>query len=150
VDPALYARAVELFPDAVVEDAAFVPETVGILRGIEDRLSFDAPIHSLADVEALPVAVRWLNIKPSRFGTLARLFECIDTCEARGVTMYGGGQFELGYGRGQIQALASLFYPGGPNDVAPGAYNEPVPRTGAPRSPLVPPERPAGFSWDPS
>ncbi len=147
-DPALYAAAVELFSTAVIEDAAFVPETRDVLRGVEDRLSFDAPVHSLADVDALPVAPRWLNIKPSRFGTLARLFECIDACEARGVTMYGGGQFELGYGRGQIQALASLFYADGPNDVAPGAYNEPVPRGGLPGSPLAPPEQPIGFSWE--
>ena len=33
--------------------------------------------------------------------------------------MYGGGQFELGHGREQIQRLASLFYADGPNDVAP-------------------------------
>jgi hypothetical protein len=149
-DPALYSMAVRLFPDAVVEDAALVPETLGALRGAEDRLSFDAPIHSLADVDALPVAVRWLNIKPSRFGTLERLFECIDACEARGVAMYGGGQFELGYGRGQIQALASLFYADGPNDVAPGVYNAPVPSAGLPASPLAPPAQPAGFSWEPA
>jgi hypothetical protein len=147
-DPALYATALELFSDAVVEDAAFVPETRELLAGVEDRLSFDAPVHSLADVDSLPVDVRWLNVKPSRFGSLARLLECIDACEARGVTMYGGGQFELGYGRGQIQALASLFYADGPNDVAPGAYNEPVPSAGLPRSPLPPPERPVGFSWE--
>jgi hypothetical protein len=64
--------------------------------------------------------------------------------------MYGGGQFELGYGRGQVQALASVFYADGPNDVAPGVYNEPVPRAGGPGSPLAPPERPAGFSWEPA
>jgi hypothetical protein len=62
--------------------------------------------------------------------------------------MYGGGQFELGVGRGQIQVLASLFYADGPNDVAPGGYNETEPRTGLPRSPLEPPPRPIGFSWE--
>ena len=39
--------------------------------------------------------------------------------------MYGGGQFELGPGRGQIQLLASIFHPDTPNDVAPGGYNVP-------------------------
>jgi L-alanine-DL-glutamate epimerase-like enolase superfamily enzyme len=149
-DPALYAAAIELFPTAVIEDAALIPETREALRGAEDRLSFDAPIHSLADVDGLPVGVRWLNIKPSRFGTVARLLECVDACEARGVTMYGGGQFELGYGRGQIQALASLFYPDGPNDVAPGGYNQPAPSADLPASPLAPPAQPAGFSWEPA
>ena len=50
--------------------------------------------------------------------------------------MYAGGQFELGVGRAQIQALASLFYPGGPNDCAPGGYNAPEPTAGLPVSPL--------------
>ena len=30
--------------------------------------------------------------------------------------------FEQGPGRGQLQHLASLFHPGGPNDLAPVAY----------------------------
>ena len=50
--------------------------------------------------------------------------------------MYGGGQFELGRGRAQIQNLASVFYPDTPNDVAPGAYNLGEPRDDLPRSPL--------------
>ena len=32
---------------------------------------------------------------------------------------YGGGQYELGVGRGQIQCLAALFHPDAPNDIAP-------------------------------
>jgi hypothetical protein len=147
-DPALYRAAVELFPEAILEDAALGGETGAALRGAEERLSFDAPIHSLADLDALPVRPRFLNVKPSRFGSLARLFETIDACGERGIAMYGGGQFELGVGRGQIQALASLFYPDGPNDVAPGGYNELEPRSGLPASPLVPPVRPLGLSWE--
>jgi hypothetical protein len=143
-DPQLYRTLVELFPDAVLEDAWLEGECRDALCGAEERLSFDAPIHSLADVEALPVAPRWLNVKPSRFGTLARLLECVDACDARGIRMYGGGQFELGPGRRQIQVLASLLYPDGPNDVAPGVYNEGGPRPGLPASPLPPPER-VGF-----
>jgi hypothetical protein len=146
-DPALYRTVRELFPDAVIEDAALTPETLEALHGAESRLSFDAPIHSLADIDALPLAVRWLNVKPSRFGSLERLFECIDACDERGVRMYGGGQFELGCGRGQIQALASLFYADGPNDVAPSVYNESEPRPGLPSSPLHPPQDVAGFSF---
>jgi len=83
-------------------------------------------------------------VKPSRFGTAARLLECIEACDERGIQMYGGGQFELGVGRRHIQVLASLFYPEGPNDVAPGEYNAGEPRPGLPQSPLRPPER-VGF-----
>jgi hypothetical protein len=139
-DPELYRTVVELFPEAVIEDAWLEGECREALRGAEDRLSFDAPIHSLADVDALSVEPRWLNVKPSRFGTVERLLECIDACDARGIRMYGGGQFELGPGRRQIQKLASLLYADGPNDVAPADYNVGEPRPGLPTSPLPPPE----------
>jgi len=135
-DPVLYRTIATEFPEVVIEDASLEGECREALRGAEERLSFDAPIHSLADVDALPVQVRWLNIKPSRFGTIERLLECIDACDARGVRMYGGGQFELGVGRRQIQTLASVFYPDTPNDVAPGIYNAGGPRPGLPKSPL--------------
>ncbi|HEY8791349.1 MAG TPA: hypothetical protein VIL96_00515 [Gaiellaceae bacterium] len=139
-DPVLYAAAVELFPDAVLEDASLDGECGAVLRGQEGRMSFDAPIHSVADVRALPVEPGWMNIKPSRFGTTERLLECIEHCGAGGIQMYGGGQFELGVGRRHIQVLASLFYPDGPNDVAPREYNAGDPRPGLPQSPLPPPE----------
>jgi hypothetical protein len=135
-DPALYHAIATAFPDAVIEDPWLGDDCREALRGAEDRLSFDAPVHSLAEMDALPVPNRWLNVKPSRFGTLARLLECIEACEQRGIRMYGGGQFELGAGRRQIQVLASVFYPDTPNDVAPGVYNEGEPRAGLPQSPL--------------
>jgi hypothetical protein len=146
-DAAFHGLIAQHFPDAVLEDAALDPDVLQALDGAIDRLSFDAPIHSLADVDALPVRVKHLNIKPSRFGPLSRLFECIDACLGRGMELYGGGQFELGVGRGQIQEIASLFYPDTPNDVAPPAYNSPEPVAGLPQSPLVPPARRAGFGW---
>ncbi len=139
-DAVLYRAAVELFPDVVLEDASLDGECGVVLRGQEARMSFDAPIHSVADVRALPVEPGWLNIKPSRFGTTERLLECIEHCAAQGIHMYGGGQFELGVGRRHIQVLASFFYPDGPNDVAPREYNMGDPRSGLPQSPLPPPE----------
>ena len=138
-DPGLYARVVELFPDVVIEDASLDGECGRVLRGQEKRLSFDAPIHSVADVRALPVEPGWMNIKPSRFGTVERLLECIEHCDESAIRLYGGGQFELDVGRRQIQALASLFYPDGPNDVAPSEYNAGGPRSGLPQSPLPAP-----------
>jgi hypothetical protein len=146
-DAAFHTLIAERFADAVLEDVSLEPDVLAALAGAHDRLSFDAPIHSLADVDALPVRIQHLNIKPSRFGPLARLFECIDTCLERGVELYGGGQFELGVGRGQIQEIASLFYPHTPNDIAPPAYNAPAPVAGLPQSPLSPPPRRAGFGW---
>ena len=146
-DPELYRAVAECFPDAVIEDPAVGPEHLAALEGALDRLSFDAPIHSLADVDALPLAPRWLNIKPSRFGSVRRLLDCVEACESRGIRMYGGGQFELGVGRPQIQALASVLYPDGPNDVAPGDFNVGDPRPGLPTSPLSAPSG-AGLAGD--
>jgi L-alanine-DL-glutamate epimerase-like enolase superfamily enzyme len=143
-DPALYRRVVELLPEVVIEDASLEGECGELLRGHEQRLSFDAPIHSVDDVRALAVEPGWMNIKPSRFGTIERLLECIEYCDANGIRLYGGGQFELDVGRRQIQALASLFYPDGPNDVAPSEYNAGGPRSGLSQSPLPPPTD-AGF-----
>jgi len=139
-DPELYRAVVECFPDVVIEDASLEDGCRAALAGAEDRLSFDAPVHSLSDLNGLPIEPRWLNVKPSRFGTVRGLFECIDACEERGISMYGGGQFELGVGRRQIQRIASLFYADGPNDVAPSEYNDGGARPGLPTSPLPAPE----------
>ena len=61
--------------------------------------------------------------------------------------MYGGGQFELGPGRGQIQLLASLYHPDGPNDVSPSGFHVPDPPPGLPVSPLAPAAHERGFRW---
>jgi hypothetical protein len=132
----LYRRVAEAFPEAWLEDPGLTPETDEVLRPHRDRITWDAPIHSVADVDGLPFPPRALNVKPSRFGTLRRLFDFYDVAAERGISLYGGGQFELGPGRGQIQYLASLCHPEGPNDVAPGGFNEPEPRAGLPESPL--------------
>jgi hypothetical protein len=146
-DPALYERVLEEFPDAVVEDPAVTDETRALLADAADRLSWDAPVHGVEDVESLPYEPRWLNVKPSRFGTVASLFETLAYAADRDIALYGGGQFELGVGREQIQVLASLFYPDGPNDVAPGGYNDPDPPADLPASPLVPSPSPSGLGW---
>ena len=118
-----------------------------MLEPHRDRITWDAPIHSVADIEGLPFPSRTINIKPSRFGSLRRLFDAYDYCAERGIAMYGGGQFELGVGRGQIQYLASLFHPETPNDVAPGGYNVAPLDPALPESPLAPAATPTGFRW---
>ena len=147
-DPDLYARVAAGFPEAWIEDPNLTPETDRVLEPHRDRITWDAIIHSVADVEALPFSPRAVNLKPSRFGSLSELFAAYDLCEERGITPYGGGQFELGPGRGQIQYLACLFHPHAPNDVAPGGYNDPSPVAGLPESPLEPRLAPVGFRWE--
>jgi len=135
-DAALYRRIVTAFPDAWIEDPALTPETSAVLADHRERITWDAGIHEWSDVEALPFAPRALNSKPSRFGSVKRLFDFYDACAERGIALYGGGQFELGPGRGQIQLLASLFHPDAPNDVAPDGFNVTEPVSGLPSSPL--------------
>ncbi len=148
-DPALYRLVKRAFPsDVLIEDPAPTPEALVMLADRERSLSWDAVIHSVEDVEQLPWRPGAINVKPSRFGSLRGLLDTIEYCLEREIPLYGGGQFELGPGRDQIQALASLFYADGPNDVAPGGYNHGDPRPGLPTSPLVPgdPARP-GFRF---
>ena len=138
-DPALYRRVAERLPGALIEDPALTEETIAVLEPYRDRITWDAPIHSVGDVLGLPFRPKVLNVKPSRSGPLARLFEFYDWCEENGVGLYGGGQFELGPGRGQIQYLASVFHPDASNDVAPAGFNAGL-QPGLPRSPLAPPD----------
>ena len=148
-DPALYELIVDAFPESIVEDAEFAPEVEAILTPHKSRLSFDAPIHSIANVQELPFAPRILNSKPSRFGTLERLLDFYDYAAAEGIELYGGGQWELSVGRDQIQLLAALFHPDGPNDVAPRPYNAPVIADGLPTSPLTLRPSASGFGLEP-
>jgi hypothetical protein len=146
-DPRLYRAVVEAFPEAWIEDPKLRPETEEVLVDHHDRITWDAVIHSVEDIDALAFAPRMVNLKPSRFGSLRALCTAYDACAERGIGAYGGGQFELGPGRGQIQYLASLFHPDTPNDVAPGGYNAPDPQPGLPDSPLEPQPSATGFRW---
>jgi L-alanine-DL-glutamate epimerase-like enolase superfamily enzyme len=146
-DPVLYRRVVEAFPHAWIEDPALTEETEPVLAAHRERFSWDALIHSVEDVEALPYPPKMVNIKPSRLGGLRGLLEAFAYCAAREIGNYGGGQFELGVGRGQIQYLASLFHADAPNDVAPSGFNLPEPPEGLPGSPLAPEPARIGFQW---
>jgi hypothetical protein len=149
-DPELYAKLIEAFPDAWLEDPDVTEETKPLLDPVSERVTWDAPIHSVADIEAMPWAPpKTVNVKPSRFGPISNLFAAYDYCEERGIGAYGGGQTELGQGRGQIQYLASIFHPDTPNDVAPSGYNDPAQATkpGLSSSPLEPAIDELGFRW---
>lgn len=143
----LYGEVVELFPNAWIEDPGFTDETRPVLESAIDRITWDAPIHSVADIEALEHKPRCLNIKPSRFGPLSRLLDAIEHCQTNGIEMYSGGQFELAVGREQLHVLASVFFPDSPNDASPVQYHVPDPVPGLPASPLEPPAGRAGFTW---
>jgi hypothetical protein len=146
-DGPLYRRVIEGLPDAWIEDPALDDSTVGLLERNRDRITWDEPIHSVSDIEALPWRPRMLNLKPARFGSVRTLFDTYDYCAAHRIGIYGGGMFEQGPGRGQLQYLASLFHPDGPNDVAPAGYNLQSASLELPQSPLAPEPHPTGFRW---
>jgi hypothetical protein len=146
-DPSLYRRVAEAFPDAWLEDPDVNDETRPVLEPLRDRITWDAPIHSVEDILALEWEPRMVNLKPSRFGPLRRLFAAYDFCAERGIGAYSGGQTELSVGRDQIQYLAALFHPDTPNDVAPKEFNYPEIPDGLPQSPLELPVAEAGFGF---
>jgi L-alanine-DL-glutamate epimerase-like enolase superfamily enzyme len=147
IDAELYRAVAEAFPGAYLEDPWFDDETRPVLEPIYDRCTWDAPLHSLADIEALERKPKAINSKPSRFGSLEEVLSVYEHCEREGIAVYGGGQGELGVGREQIQYLASLFHPDTPNDIAPSGYNDPAVPDGLPQSPLAPDPAPSGFRW---
>jgi DNA-binding transcriptional LysR family regulator len=137
--PAMYERVVAAFPDALLED----PHEQHMDLVDPGRVSWDAPIHEVADLDAYPA--RTYNIKPTRIGRLSDLFALYAACESRGFALYGGGMGELGVARGQVQLLASLFSADGPNDIAPPGFNALDPAEGLPVSPLPSDPAPTGF-----
>jgi hypothetical protein len=146
-DPELYAAVAEAFPDAYLEDPDLNDETRPVLERHADRITWDAPLHSLADITSLERKPKAINSKPSRFGSLQELMSVYEHCGREGIAIYGGGQGELGIGRGQIQYLASVFHPDTPNDVAPSGYNDPSVPDGMRSSPLEPAPSQTGFRW---
>ncbi|MGI9019454.1 MAG: hypothetical protein ACR2G3_01925 [Solirubrobacterales bacterium] len=144
-DPGLYRAVAEAFPGAYLEDPDLNEETTEALAPHEERITWDANLHSLEDVKAN--ARKAINSKPSRFGSLRELLSVYEHCEANGIAVYGGGQGELSVGRGQIQYLASLFHPDTPNDTAPSGFNDPAVPEGMPSSPMEPAPSETGFRW---
>lgn len=143
-----YEQIIASFPDALIEDPRLTADLRPTLEGHEDRVTWDAPIHSVDDITGREWPPRVVNMKPSRFGPLSRLFAAYDHLRDNGIGAYSGGQTELGPGRGQVQYLASLFHADGPNDIAPSGYNDPNPPDALPSSPLPVSASPTGFRWE--
>jgi len=144
-DAERYRAIAEALPSAWLEDAWFgAPNDGGwdgptwrALEPFAARLTWDAPLTKLADLVGLPVVPKAVNLKPSRFGSLAEYLRVVEHCRAEGIGMYAGGQFELGPGRDQIQLLASLIHPRGPNDNAPSLFHRAQLPKAVPTSPMV-------------
>ena len=86
-DAELYRRIAAAFPSAWIEDPGLTPEVFPVLAEHRDRITWDAGIHEWSDVEALPFQPLALNCKPSRFGSVRRLFDFYDACAERGIAL---------------------------------------------------------------
>jgi hypothetical protein len=148
-DPVLYQRVLDAFPEAWIEDPDLsVPEAAAVLEDHHDRITWDANIHSVADIASLPFPPRMVNLKPSRIGSLREICATYDYCADHAIGAYSGGQTELGVGRGQAQYLSAIFHADAPNDLAPSEYNLPEPPAGLPSSPLTGEFSEPGFRWN--
>ncbi len=145
-DPELYRAVAERFPDAYLEDPDLTDETREVLEPHWDRVTFDAPLHSLADIKEFAPR-KAVNSKPSRFGSLEEILAIYEYCESEGLAVYSGGQGEVGLGRGQVQYMASLYHADTPNDCAPSGFNDPAVPDGMPSSPMDPVPSATGFRW---
>ena len=147
-DPELYRKLIEAFPDAWLEDPDVNDETRPILEPVADRLTWDAPIHSIADIEALPWPPRMVNVKPSRFGALDGAL--------RGLRLLRGERHR------RLRRRPVGARPGPRSDPVPGlplppghpqrrgalaATTPPGPNPGLPTSPLEPMPTETGFRW---
>jgi len=133
-----HEAAHERLPDALFEDPG--PAPCNGTPAIAGQRSLDGPFIRADALAPLPRPVA-ANVKPARMGGVLEALDGVAWCQRHGVAVYFGGMFEIGPGRRQLLALASLLAPDGPNDIAP------IPRT--PHAPswrdrLVPPKGP-GF-----
>ncbi len=115
---------------------------------MRDRCTWDAPLHSLADITSLEWKPKAINSKPSRFGSIEEVLSIYAHCAAEGIAIYGGGQGEVECGRGQIQYLASLFHADTPNDIGSLRLQRPGRACRAcRRAPMDPVPSATGFRW---
>ena len=112
-----HERAHRVLPDTLIEDPRWelAPWSAGVTR----RLAADAPLTGATAVHRLPVRPAAANLKPARMGGILEALDGAAACQKLGIAVYLGGMFEVDVGRRQLQALAALICPDGPNDVAP-------------------------------
>lgn len=96
------------------------------------RVALDGYVGAAADLDrpAFPPAA--VNVKAPRVGGPLEALAVLERCRRSGWHAYVGGMFEVGAGRRQARALASLFAPDAWNDLAPLSLGT---SAGAPGSP---------------
>lgn len=122
---AVLEQVLEHLPRVLIEDPPTDRRSLSLLAGAGARVALDAGMLRPVDLERAPARLAAVNLKPARVGSLRAHLELLEACAAAGLPAHGGGRFELGVGRRQLQLLASLLHPGGPNDLAPVEHHAP-------------------------
>ena len=145
--PETYERILAAFPHALIEDPRLTPELRETLRGHEDRVTWDAPIHSVDDILAREWAPKTVNMKPSRFGPLSRLFAAYDHIAATGwaPTPVGRPSWDRGAARCSTWHRSSTRTP--PTTSRPRATTTRPAAGDLPGTPLPVAATPTGFRW---
>jgi L-alanine-DL-glutamate epimerase-like enolase superfamily enzyme len=104
-------------PTAWIEDPR--PGDTPWSASLRARIVADAPVISVDALAALPLRPAAVNVKPARMGGVLAALDCLAHCAQHRIPTYIGGMFEVDVGRTQLQVLAALACPDGPNDVAP-------------------------------
>ena len=108
-------RSSTSFPDAILEDPHDRPEVAALLEPHAARVSFDAPIATAADIAC--AAVRRPDRQRQALAhrrLCARCLTSTSTASAAACGCTAAGWASSGSRRGQIELLAALFHPDGP------------------------------------
>ena len=111
------ARRVDRGPGARADD------TADLLERHRDRITWDEPIHSIADIEAPAVATAHAQPQARPLRQRAGPVRHLRLLRGARHRRLRRRDVRAGPGRGQLQYLASLFHPDAPNDIAPAGYN---------------------------
>ena len=132
----MYRDVIEAFPDAILEDPHDLPAAQEVIAPHAGRVSYDAPIHPAATSTRRPQAVRDRQHQAVPDRQAPRAARALRRCETAGWRCTAEAWASSGVARGQIQLLASLFHPDGPDDIfAPTGFNALDPAAGLPASP---------------
>ena len=63
-----------------------------MLEPHRDRVTWDAPIHSVADIDSLDWKPKSVDVKPSRIGGLEELLSTYEYCEREGIAPTAAGR----------------------------------------------------------
>ena len=147
-DPALYRRVADAFPQAWIEDPRLTDETDPILEPHRHRITWDANIHSVADIEGLPFAPKMVNVKPSRLGPLRELMRALRLLR-RAQHRHVQRRPVRDRPRPRADPVPRVAVPRRtrPTTSRPAATTTSTRPTGCPPSPLAPQPAPTGFRW---